>query len=282
MNLIKNCKNCQKKKKINEFSEQKSRGKIYVNNVCIECMRQQQKEYRESNKVAKKKRDKDYYERVKLTPEFILAASKYRDNNQIRKQEYDKKYRELHKEEYRNYCLINKDHIATSRNKYYFIHKVEKKNSNRLWYLNNKKRKHKLNSRYFTKRLTIDINFKLRYRVSRTVNTYLKLNNSSKCGNSILKFLPYSIDELKSHIEKQFEPWMTWKNYGTYRADIWDDNDPATWSWNIDHIIPQSDLPYISMEDDNFKKCWMLDNLRPYSAKQNLLDGITKIRHGDK
>jgi len=27
------------------------------------------------------------------------------------------------------------------------------------------------------------------------------------------------------------------------------------------------------MEDENFKKCWSLDNLRPLSAKINILDG---------
>jgi len=39
---------------------------------------------------------------------------------------------------------------------------------------------------------------------------------------------------------------------------------------------PQSDLLYISMSEDNFKKCWALSNLRPYSAKQNLLDSNRK------
>ena len=28
---------------------------------------------------------------------------------------------------------------------------------------------------------------------------------------------------------------------------------------------------YVSMKDDEFKKCWALDNLRPLSAKENLL-----------
>lgn len=28
-----------------------------------------------------------------------------------------------------------------------------------------------------------------------------------------------------------------------------------------------------------FKRCWALDNLRPLSAKQNLIDGVTKSRH---
>jgi hypothetical protein len=81
------------------------------------------------------------------------------------------------------------------------------------------------------------------------------------------------MQDLKIYIEAQFEPWMTWDNHGNYDLNTWDDNDQFTWVWQIDHIIPQSLLPYTSMEDDNFKKCWALENLRPYSAKQNLLDG---------
>jgi len=58
---------------------------------------------------------------------------------------------------------------------------------------------------------------------------------------------------------------MNWDNHGKY--------------WHIDHIMPQSILPYISMEDDNFKKCWALDNLRPLEAIQNMKDGDSRIRH---
>lgn len=75
------------------------------------------------------------------------------------------------------------------------------------------------------------------------------------------------------HLEKQFELWMNWENYGIYRASVWNDENTDTWTWHIDHIIPQSLLPYTSMKDDNFKKCWALDNLRPLSAKRNILDG---------
>lgn len=72
---------------------------------------------------------------------------------------------------------------------------------------------------------------------------------------------------------------MSWKNRGKYISKEWDDNDSTTWKWQLDHIIPQSDLPYDSMEHENFHKCWALSNLRPLSAKQNQLDGATKIRH---
>lgn len=96
---------------------------------------------------------------------------------------------------------------------------------------------------------------------------------------SCWKYLPYSCDDLKIYLESLFEPWMTWDNYGYYQHDKWDDNDLTTWKWNIDHIIPQSDLPYLTMEDDNFNKCWEFKNLRPYNAKQNVLYGIGRKRH---
>lgn len=39
------------------------------------------------------------------------------------------------------------------------------------------------------------------------------------------------------------------------------------------------DLPYDSMQHPNFLKSWALENLRPYNSKQNLLDGIKRVRH---
>ena len=93
----------------------------------------------------------------------------------------------------------------------------------------------------------------------------------NKSGESILKYLPYSIEELKTHLENQFESWMNWNNHGIY-SNSWDDNDEATWTWQIDHIIPHSKLRYDSMSHPNFKKCWSLENLRPLSSKQNNLD----------
>lgn len=37
-------------------------------------------------------------------------------------------------------------------------------------------------------------------------------------------------------------------------------------------------LLYTSTQDENFQKCWALENLRTYSAKQNLLDGSRSER----
>ena len=278
MSLMKKCKGCPAEKLVSEFPIIKSRGKEYRSNFCHECMQQKQKEYQENNKEAKKKRDKEYYERVKNTPEFVEKSKVYRDKNKEHKQEYDKNYRATHQEEYKEYCVENAEEIAKARHDYYVEHKEERKAHNQEWYADNKDRKHAINAKYVMQRLQEDMSFRLRHNVSRTINKYLKLSNSSKNGNSILDFLPYTMQGLKTHLEKQFEPWMSWDNYGSYCADKWNDNDSTTWAWQIDHVIPQSKLLYASMADDNFKKCWALENLRPLSAKQNLLDGVRKIR----
>ena len=72
---------------------------------------------------------------------------------------------------------------------------------------------------------------------------------------------------------------MNWDNQGIYNPKTWDDNDTTTWKWQIDHIIPESDFNYITPNDPEFKECWALKNLRPLSAKQNILDGVSRIRH---
>lgn len=128
------------------------------------------------------------------------------------------------------------------------------------------------------KKLKEDPVFKLRQRVSNSVKAAIKRCGSSKNG-SILKHLPYSVKTLKEHLESQFEPWMNWDNHGVYNSKTWNDNYSSTWTWQIDHIIPHSDLPYNSMSDENFIRCWSLSNLRPLSAKQNLEDGVRRVRH---
>ena len=107
-------------------------------------------------------------------------------------------------------------------------------------------------------------------------------NNINKNYISFTTFVPYTIDQLKEHLEALFEPWMNWNNYGRYMKSQWSDNEPSSWRWQIDHIIPHSEFSYTSMEDEEFQKCWALSNLRPLSAKQNLLDGIHRTRHQKK
>jgi hypothetical protein len=175
-----------------------------------------------------------------------IYAKKWRENNEKEIKEYNKEYK-----------ADNKEKIKVYNKQYKIDHKKES------------------NEQLKIKRKNNPI-FRLRQLISTAVFCALKRKNNTKNG-SILKFLPYHISQLKEHLENQFERWMTWNNQGKYDPKIWDDNDPATWTWNMDHIIPHSTFNYTSMEDENFQKCWALENLRPLSAKQNILDGIRNI-----
>src|SRR6266705_393396 len=107
--------------------------------------------------------------------------------------------------------------------------------------------------------------FKLRGNVTRAINELLKKTGGSKNHRSILKYLPYTIKELKKYLEKQFideNAWMNWNNYGKISK--------TKRTWQIDHIYPQSLLPYTSMEDENFKLAWALSNLQPLEAFANI------------
>jgi hypothetical protein len=124
-----------------------------------------------------------------------------------------------------------------------------------------------------------NLSVRLHSLISCSIYMSLKKSGGSKNGRTCLMYLDYTMNQLKSHLQSLFEPWMNWSNWGIYNHETWNDDDPLTWTWQIDHIIPKSNFPYTSMEDDNFKKCWALSNLRPYSAKQNLIDGASKTRH---
>lgn len=114
---------------------------------------------------------------------------------------------------------------------------------------------------------------KIRQTVTSNILNALKKRGSSKNGKSIFNHLPYTLFELKSHLENLFESWMSWNNHGKYNALNWDDNDSGTWTWQIDHIIPHSKFRYLSLDSSDFLACWSLNNLRPLAAKRNSMEG---------
>jgi hypothetical protein len=170
------------------------------------------------------------------------------------------------------YKSKNRKSIAKKQNSYYCTHKKQYSEYQRQWYQDNKEQVLQRVKKNIRKRRETDILFILKERISRGVSEAIQ-----KKRRSVVKYLPYSIQELKDHLESLFEPWMTWDNYGVYRVDSWNDSDPSTWIWQIDHIVPHSKFKYSSMEDQEFKDCWALTNLRPYSAKQNVIDGDRNV-----
>lgn len=78
------------------------------------------------------------------------------------------------------------------------------------------------------------------------IDTSIKEHSIKKC----------KVDScLLCHLEEQFQPGMSWDNYG---------------QWHIDHIIPQSVLPFENYQDKNFILCWSKKNLQPLWAADNI------------
>lgn len=68
-------------------------------------------------------------------------------------------------------------------------------------------------------------------------------------------YFNYTPEEARKHLEKQFTDGLLWSNYNKI--------------WEIDHIIPRAALPFEAVNDDNFKKLWSLENLRPAFLSEN-------------
>jgi predicted transcriptional regulator len=89
-------------------------------------------------------------------------------------------------------------------------------------------------------------------------NMLHSLKNGSKNNRHWELLVCYNLEQLKNHLEKQFQPGMSWDNYG---------------KWHIDHKIPISAFNYTTPEDIDFKRCWALSNLQPMWAIENIKKG---------
>lgn len=85
---------------------------------------------------------------------------------------------------------------------------------------------------------------------------------SEKAGRRWESLAGYTLNDLVQHLERQFLHGMTWGNYG---------------DWHIDHIRPVSSFMYASAEDQEFRDCWALTNLRPMWALDNITKGGQKV-----
>lgn len=86
------------------------------------------------------------------------------------------------------------------------------------------------------------------------------LKRGEKRGTRWELMVGYSVDALMRHLERLFQPGMSWKNYGRG-------------GWHIDHIIPRSAFNYETPEDIDFRRCWALDNLQPLWEFDNISKG---------
>lgn len=104
---------------------------------------------------------------------------------------------------------------------------------------------------------------RLKHNISVAIRKVLK---DTKKRARVFDFLPYTAEQLKSHLENLWETWMNWNNYGGKTND-------GKMTWHIDHIIPQSKFTFTNMNDPQFSECWNLSNLRPLEKIANIKKG---------
>ena len=102
--------------------------------------------------------------------------------------------------------------------------------------------------------------YRLNRNMSTSINQYLKCNNLSKNRRHYETLIINTIQEIIEHLEKNFLPGMSWKNYGRN-------------GWHIDHIIPKEFFKFTSTDDIEFKMCWSINNLQPLWELDNIKKG---------
>lgn len=283
-------------------------------NKCKECINQKRRDDREKKRELLKPKDKYTEDGFKLKicngecglekPEtkdyfYLQSNSKFRSDckvcaikcmmsynakNSKKISEQRKNYYKEHKEDRLEYNRNHKDEKEIYNKKYKEDHKIETSEYNKKYKKEHIKEIQIYARKYEKDRKLIDPAFKLRRLISSQIATFLGEQKSinGKAGRSCWEYFPYTPEELIKHIESLFEPWMNWQNHGKYNRKTWNEKDQNTWTWQLDHIIPQSELPYKTMKSFNFKKSWDLSNLRPLRSDININDGSKRTRHKNK
>ena len=151
----------------------------------------------------------------------------YREQNREKIKERKKAYRKQNAEKIKDYCKQNRDKIRI--------------------YIRNKRK--------------TDLNFRLSDNLRKRVRKVLNGKSKSK---KTMDLIGCSVDFLKKHLENQFQPGMSWNNYGNPNGD-------HSECWHIDHILPCASFDLSDPKQQ--QKCFHYSNLQPLWAEDNISKG---------
>jgi hypothetical protein len=229
---IKKCSKCKVIKSIKEFNP---RGKGFESH-CKLCKSIYYKKYYKENYEYSVSRVKNYY-----------------NKNNIKRKQYDKEYRNKNKEVIKLRMEKWKKENPNYYKEHYQLPEIKKAKAEyfKKYCEENKDKRKECVKRRHTKEAKDPIK-KLHFAISASLRQTLKNKNK----NSTFKFLGYSLQDLRKHLEGKFTKGMSWENYGKF-------------GWHIDHVIPKSAFNISSPKDIDFKRCWALSNLQPLWAGEN-------------
>lgn len=174
--------------------------------------------------------------RKKNRSNILQSKKEYYENNKGKILKQMREYREGDKREYR----------LEQKKKYYkkcCIENPEKIKA--VQKLKNKKRRSTLKGR-------------LNNSLSSAINYSLRIRGLSKNGHHWETLIGYTVNDLMVHLEKQFKDGMNWNNYGYGKN-----------KWCIDHKKPIVSFFFENSKDEEFSKCWSLENLQPLWCIEN-------------
>lgn len=167
------------------------------------------------------------------------ARKGYRQHISERNKEYQKQYRKKNKEE-----LKEKDKVRNE------VRKNERKEQGKKYYQENKERIVKRNYKYEKQRKEIDPEYKLLKNLRKRLRDCLLQKTDKENSKELIGCSP---SYFKKWLEYQFDPYMSWKNYGIY--------------WEMDHVKPCSSFNLLVKEQR--LECFNWKNTRPLYVSEN-------------
>jgi hypothetical protein len=203
-----------------------------------------------AEKVANEKEKLAKYAAENAETIRVKQAEKYERNKEYYKQKSNENYRK-NKERFdaynKQYRVDNWEHLKVKQNEYRAANRERARRWNKRYRDANRQ---KLTDKLRERRRN-DPFLRLREAIRGSVRAYLGSKKTRR--SATFEIVGCTPDFLRSHLEKQFKPGMTWENYGSH--------------WHVDHRIPLASGN--SPEEIIGLSHWT--NLQPLEALENLL-----------
>jgi hypothetical protein len=142
-------------------------------------------------------------------------------------------------ENHKNWAEKNKEHLSK------YIKEYRENNVDKI---------RQIKRDYERNRKARDPLYKLISNFRTAIYQVLKESNVEK-NKHYFDILQYTPEELIKHLENKFTDKMSWDNYG---------------DWHVDHKLPITHFNIQEMGDEEFMRCWSLDNLQPMWGFDNI------------
>jgi hypothetical protein len=181
--------------------------------------------------------------------EIWLSPEAWDRRNEKRRQ-YDRANKAKRTAKMREYRSRRRDHYKRVTQEYQIKNKERLYARQKEWVAANRDKVRATLKRHDQKMRAASPEYRLKKAMRCRIYTALKGIRKMK---KTFEFLGCTAQELRQHLESQFEPGMTWQNYGSH--------------WHVDHVFP---LAWFDLSDpEHQKKAFGLKNMQPMWAEEN-------------